>query len=59
MSSEQQQLESGIAILEAQRPLLGDAVVNASIAGLRAKLAAIAAEPPPEPARALSPMSRR
>jgi class 3 adenylate cyclase/tetratricopeptide (TPR) repeat protein len=59
MSSEQQQLESGIAILEAQRPLLGDAVVNASIAGLRAKLAAIATatEPPPEPAQALRQVS--
>ena len=32
MPTEQQQLEVGIAALEAQRPLLGDAVVEAMLA---------------------------
>ena len=41
MSTEQQQLEAGIHALQAQRALLGDAVVDASVAGLRAKLAAL------------------
>ncbi len=55
MSPEQQQLEAGIAALEAQRAVLGDVVVDASIAGLRARLAALAAaaEPRPGTARAL------
>jgi class 3 adenylate cyclase/tetratricopeptide (TPR) repeat protein len=35
----EQQLESGIAALEGQRAMLGDAVVDAAIAGLRARLA--------------------
>lgn len=39
MRQERQQLESGIAALEAQRTALGDAVVDAAIAGLHAKLA--------------------
>jgi len=38
MSDEQQQFLAGIAALEAQRALLGDAVVDASIAALRSKL---------------------
>ena len=42
MSSEREQLEAGIAALEAQRALLGDGVVNASVAGLRARLATLA-----------------
>ena len=57
MSPEQQQLEAGIAALEAQRALLGDAVVDASVAGLRAKLAALSAPAPAEPAQALKQVS--
>jgi class 3 adenylate cyclase/tetratricopeptide (TPR) repeat protein len=59
MSSEQQQLEAGIAALEAQRFLLGDAVVDAAVVGLRAKLAALTApaSPPTEPARTLRQVS--
>ena len=49
MSTEQQQLEAGIQALEAQRALLGDAVVDASVAGLRAKLTALTAPPSPSP----------
>jgi class 3 adenylate cyclase/tetratricopeptide (TPR) repeat protein len=55
MLTEQQQLEAGIQALEAQRALLGDAVVDASLAGLRAKLAALAALP--EPAQTLKQVS--
>ena len=40
--SPEQQLQAGIAALEAQRSVLGDAVVDASIAGLRARLAELA-----------------
>jgi predicted ATPase/class 3 adenylate cyclase len=43
MSNEQRQLEAAIHALEAQRALLGDAVVDASVAGLRVKLAALSA----------------
>ena len=46
MSPEQQQLQAGITALEAQRAVLGDAVVDASLYALRAKLAALAAPPP-------------
>jgi class 3 adenylate cyclase/tetratricopeptide (TPR) repeat protein len=54
MATEQQQLEAGIAALEAQRALLGDAVVDAMLALARAKLAALAEPAPlPEPAQAL------
>ncbi len=52
MSDEMARLEAGIAALEAQRALLGDAVVDAALAGLRAKMAALAA-PPAEPVQAL------
>ena len=38
MSSEEEQLRAGIAALERQRALLGDAVVDASLAGLRSRL---------------------
>ncbi len=38
---ERQQLEAGIAALQAQRGVLGDAVVDASVQGLRDKLAAL------------------
>jgi len=43
MALGQQQLEAGIAALEAQRAALGDAVVDAALAGLRARLAALQA----------------
>jgi len=50
MDDEQQRLETGIAALEGQRGVLGDAVVDAAVAGLRARLAelrtlALATEP--------------
>ena len=59
MATEQQQLEIGIAALEAQRPLLGDAVVDAMLAPARAKLAVMAAAlvAPPEAAQALKQVS--
>ena len=41
--TEREQLEQAIAALEAQRGLLGDAVVDASIVALREKLAALTA----------------
>jgi class 3 adenylate cyclase/tetratricopeptide (TPR) repeat protein len=41
VSSEQKQLIASIATLEAQRALLGDAVVDASVAALRSKLLAL------------------
>ncbi|MBC7941235.1 MAG: adenylate/guanylate cyclase domain-containing protein, partial [Chitinophagaceae bacterium] len=41
MSTEQQQLEHAISALEAQRPLLGDAMVDMAVAPLKAKLAAL------------------
>jgi len=55
MSSEQQQLEAAISALEAQRALLGDAVVNMAVAPLRAKLAGETALLPPasEPVQTL------
>jgi len=56
MSPEQQQLQSGIQALEAQRGLLGDAVVDMAAAPLKAKLAALAALPS-EPAQALKQVS--
>ena len=53
--TEQDQIEAGIAALEAQRPLLGDAVVEMAVAPLRAKLAALTAPPaePPAPEQQL------
>ncbi|MES3014688.1 MAG: adenylate/guanylate cyclase domain-containing protein [Pseudomonadota bacterium] len=42
---QQQQLEAGIRALETQRSLLGDAVVDMSVAGLRAQLAVLATTP--------------
>ena len=45
--SEQEQLQQTIAALEAQRPILGDAVVDASVAALKAQLSAL--EPTSEP----------
>src|SRR5204863_8603766 len=40
--SQQQQLEAAISAIEAQRSVLGDAVVDASVGALRAQLAALA-----------------
>ena len=54
MSSEQQQLEAGIQALEAQRALLGDALVDAMQAAARAKLAALAVVPASLPKAASS-----
>jgi class 3 adenylate cyclase len=45
------QLKAGIAALEAQRAILGDAVVEASVASLREKLAALEAQDQPEQQR--------
>src|SRR5207249_9011408 len=54
MSTERQQPEATIVGLEAQRALLGDAVVNAALAPLRAKLASLAPAPTDEsPAQTL------
>jgi class 3 adenylate cyclase/tetratricopeptide (TPR) repeat protein len=55
MSPEQRQLEAAIASLEAQRAVLGDAVVESLLAPARARLAALTALPahPPEPAQTL------
>ncbi len=47
--SEREQLEQTMAALEAQRNVLGDAVVDASLAALREKLASL--EPPASPAQ--------
>jgi class 3 adenylate cyclase len=59
VSPEQQQLQSAIQALEAQRGLLGDAVVDMAVAPLKAKLAALAAPPAPvaEPAQVLKQVS--
>jgi class 3 adenylate cyclase len=59
MSPEQQQLQSGIQALEAQRGLLGDAVVDMAVAPLKARLAALSdpVAPPAEPAQALKQVS--
>jgi class 3 adenylate cyclase/tetratricopeptide (TPR) repeat protein len=42
LPTEQQQLEAAIIALEGQRGLLGDAIVDAALAPMRAKLAALA-----------------
>jgi class 3 adenylate cyclase/tetratricopeptide (TPR) repeat protein len=59
MSPEQEQLQSGIRTLEAQRLVLGDAVVDMAVAPLKAKLAALIAPhaPPAEPAQTLRQVS--
>ena len=41
MSKERQQLEAGMAALEAQRGLLGDAVVDSALGPMRARLDAL------------------
>ncbi len=50
--SERQQLEQAIAALEAQRPALGDAVVETALAPLRERLAALGQAEAPGPALA-------
>ncbi|HEX2013075.1 MAG TPA: adenylate/guanylate cyclase domain-containing protein, partial [Roseateles sp.] len=59
MSAEQEKLQSGIHALEAQRGLLGDAVVDMAVAPLKARLAALAGSPaaPAEPAQTLKQVS--
>ena len=59
MSPEQQQLQAGMRALEAQRGLLGDAVVEAMLAPARARLAALieTSPSPSEPAQALKQVS--
>ena len=58
MSSEQQQLEAGIRALEAQRAVLGDAVVDAMQAAARARLSlAVAPAPVSEAAQSLRQVS--
>jgi class 3 adenylate cyclase/tetratricopeptide (TPR) repeat protein len=49
--TEREQLEQAIAALEAQRAILGDAVVDASITALRQQLAALEPPPPTEQKR--------
>lgn len=46
MTQEREQLEAGIAALEAQRALLGEAVAEAALQPLRARLAALAEATP-------------
>jgi class 3 adenylate cyclase len=50
--SELEQLKAGIAAFEAQRPVLGDTVVDLAVAPLRAKLASLSAPQPPTSATA-------
>ncbi len=57
MSSQRSRLELGIATLEAQRSLLGNAVVDAAIAALRAQQPAD--EAPTEPPAAAAPALRQ
>ena len=59
MSSEQQQLEAGIRAFEAQRSLLGDAVVDMAVTPLKARLAALIAQSTAsvEPAQTLKQVS--
>jgi len=56
MSAEQSQLEAGIATLESQRALLGDAMVEAMLAPARARLAVLKAAVA-EPAQTLKQVS--
>jgi len=59
MSPELQKVQSAIQVLETQRGLLGDSVVDTAVAPLKAKLAALAALPAPaaEPAQTLRQVS--
>jgi class 3 adenylate cyclase/tetratricopeptide (TPR) repeat protein len=49
--TEQEQLEKAIATLEGQRAILGDAVVNAALAPMREKLAALQTQAQPREAQ--------
>ncbi len=51
---EREQLEAAIAALTVQRALLGDAVVEAALAPMRARLAALQAPPPEEQRKLLT-----
>ena len=57
MSAEHQQLLAGIAALEAQRALLGDAVADASVAALRSRIDALTTATSAEPAQTLRQVS--
>ena len=59
MSTEQQELEAGIRALDAQRALLGGAVVDTALAPLKARLALLRGTtvPAAEPAQALKQVS--
>ena len=58
MSTEQQQLEVAIAAMQSQRALLGDVAVDAMLAGLHARLAAIRAPAvAPDPTQTLKQVS--
>ena len=57
MAGERQQIENIIAGLESQRALLGDALVDAALAPLRARLTLLAMVPPDEPLQALKQVS--
>ena len=57
MLFEREQILAGIAALEAQRVLLGDAVVDASIAALRFKLVDLATASAAEPVQSLRNVS--
>ena len=50
MPTDTESLEAAIAAIEAQRALLGDAVVDASVTALRARLAALNPAPTADPA---------
>ncbi|RZT93790.1 ATP-binding protein [Rivibacter subsaxonicus] len=55
--TEHQQIEAGIAALEAQRGVLGDALVDLAVAPLRARLAALGEAVQPRPEQALKQVS--
>jgi class 3 adenylate cyclase len=57
MSTERQQLEAAIAALEAQRPALGDMVVEPLLAAARARLEALPESADAAPAQALKQVS--
>jgi len=59
--TEREQIEQAIAVLEAQRAILGESVVDIALAPLRQKLAALSAEAPSPPpvSRVANPESQR
>ena len=58
-TQEYEQLEQTIAQLEAQRAILGDAVVDTSIAALRAQLAALEKPLPSERRKQVTEQTKR